>query len=77
MLVLVFTSGAFVPLASMSGWLQAIGAHQPVTALASAERALVLGGPAAHHLAVCPAQVAGLLAVFTVTSARIYARMSR
>jgi hypothetical protein len=36
----------------MPGRLQAIGAHQPVTALVNAERALVLGGPASHDVLV-------------------------
>ncbi len=44
--LLVFTSAAFVPSAAMPGWLQAFGTHQPVDALVSAERALILGGPA-------------------------------
>ena len=42
--LLVFSSAAFVPVTTMPGWLQAIGAHQPV-ALVDAERALLLG----HH----------------------------
>lgn len=61
----------------MPGRLQAIGAHQAVTALASAERALVLGSPAVRDVLVCLAWIVGLLAVFTVTAARTYARMSR
>jgi ABC-type multidrug transport system permease subunit len=77
MFVLVFTSSAFEPVASMPGWQQATGAHQPVSALASAERALVLGGPAAHDVLIRLAWIAGLPAVFTVISARTYARMSR
>jgi ABC-2 type transport system permease protein/oleandomycin transport system permease protein len=77
MFVLVFTSSAFVPLESMPGWLQAIGAHQPVNALITAERALVLGGPAAHDVLVCLAWSGGILLVFAALAARIYARMSR
>src|SRR3954453_17078928 len=45
MAVLVFASSAFVPVASMPGWLQAYAEHQPVTATVDAMRALVLGGP--------------------------------
>jgi ABC-2 type transport system permease protein len=75
--LLVFTSSAFVPLRSMPGWLQAIGAHQPVNALANAERALILGGPAAHEVLISLAWSLGLFLVFVALSARTYARMSR
>jgi ABC-2 type transport system permease protein/oleandomycin transport system permease protein len=75
--LLVFTSSAFVPLRSMPGWLQAIGAHQPVNALVTAERSLILGGPAAHDVLISLAWSLGLLLVFVGLSARVYARMSR
>jgi ABC transporter DrrB family efflux protein len=54
MFLFVFTSDAFVPLKSMPGWLQAVGAHQPVTALVNAERALILGGPATADVVASP-----------------------
>jgi ABC-2 type transport system permease protein len=75
--LLVFTSAAFVPATSMPGWLQAFGTHQPVNALVSAERALVLGGPASHDVLVCLAWSAGMLLVFAILAARTYARMGR
>jgi ABC-2 type transport system permease protein len=75
--LLVFTSSAFVPLRSMPGWLQAIGAHQPVNALVTAERALVLGGPAAGDVLISLAWSAGILVVFGLLAARTYARMGR
>ena len=77
MFLLVFTSSAFVPLASMPGWLQAIGSHQPVNALIAAERALVLGGPAAHDVLISLAWSGGIFLVFAALAARLYARMSR
>jgi ABC transporter DrrB family efflux protein len=77
MFVLVFSSSAFVPLSSMPGWLQALGAHQPVTALVNAERALILGGPAAHDVLSSLAWSAGMFVVFAALAARIYARMGR
>jgi ABC-2 type transport system permease protein/oleandomycin transport system permease protein len=77
MFLLVFTSSAFVPLRSMPGWLQAIGAHQPVNALITAERALVVGGPAASDVLISLAWSGGILLVFAALAARIYARMSR
>ena len=77
MFLLVFTSSGFVPLSSMPGWLQAIGAHQPVNALVNAERALILGGPAAHDVLTSLAWSAGILLVFAALSARTYARLGR
>jgi ABC-2 type transport system permease protein/oleandomycin transport system permease protein len=75
--LLVFTSAAFVPTASMPGWLQAFGTHQPVDALVTAERALILGGPAAHDVLVSLAWSGGILLVFALLAARSYARMGR
>jgi ABC-2 type transport system permease protein len=45
MLVFPFTfvSSAFVPVASMPGWMQAFAAHQPLTQLVNATRAFSLG----------------------------------
>jgi len=75
--LLVFTSAAFVPATAMPGWLQAFGTHQPVNALVSAERALVLGGPASHDVFICLAWSAGMLLVFAILAARTYGRMGR
>ncbi len=75
--LLVFTSAAFVPSTAMPGWLQAFGTRQPVDALVSAERALILGGPAAHDVLTCLAWSGGLLAVFALLAVRSYARMGR
>jgi ABC-2 type transport system permease protein/oleandomycin transport system permease protein len=75
--LLVFTSAAFVPATAMPGWLQAFGTHQPVDALVNAERALILGGPAAHDVLISLAWSGGLLAVFALLAVRTYARMGR
>src|SRR5580693_1589931 len=42
---LTFVSSAFVPIATMPGWLQAFASHQPVTYTINAMRAMALGGP--------------------------------
>jgi ABC-2 type transport system permease protein/oleandomycin transport system permease protein len=75
--LLVFTSAAFVPATAMPGWLQAFGTHQPVDALISAERALIIGGPAAHDVLISLAWSGGMLLVFAAFAARVYARMGR
>jgi ABC-2 type transport system permease protein len=41
---LIFVSSAYVPVASMPGWMQPIARQQPVTAMVDAVRALVIGG---------------------------------
>ncbi|MGE0309067.1 MAG: ABC transporter permease, partial [Acidimicrobiia bacterium] len=42
----VFVSSAYVPVASMPGWLQPFAEHQPVTSMIGAVRALTLGDQA-------------------------------
>jgi ABC transporter DrrB family efflux protein len=43
---LVFASSVFVPVNSMPGWLQPFAEHQPLSVVATAVRALVVGGDA-------------------------------
>src|SRR5207253_3491173 len=47
---LVFASSAFVPTASMPGWLQVWADHQPVSVTASAVLDLMLGLPATNDV---------------------------
>jgi ABC transporter DrrB family efflux protein len=77
MFVLVFSSDAFVPFASMPGWLRAFGEHQPVTALVDVERALILGGPSGAKVIASLAWSVGILAVFMVLAALTYNRANR
>lgn len=74
---LVFASSAFIPVATMPGWLQAFAAHQPVSYTASAVRALVLGGPASTYIWQSLAWYAGIIAVFAPLGAWLYYRASR
>ena len=62
-IVLVFTSSTFVPVATMPGWLQAFAKVNPITVTVDALRALVLGGPTATHVWQALAWIIGLLAV--------------
>jgi ABC-2 type transport system permease protein/oleandomycin transport system permease protein len=71
---LVFASSAFVPIESMPGWLQAFANNQPVSATASAVRALTLGGPTATHVWHAIAWCAAILAVFAPIAVRLYRR---
>jgi len=47
---LVFASSAFVPIATMPGWLQGFARVQPVSVTVNAVRALTQGGPIYHWL---------------------------
>ena len=55
---LTFVSSAFVPIATMPGWMQAFANHQPVTLVINSMRALALGGPL-HAVALGGARLAG------------------
>ena len=46
---LTFASAAFVPVASMPGWLQAFAKINPVTVICNVLRDLTLGGPTMVH----------------------------
>ncbi len=71
---LVFASSAFVPVASMPGWLQPFADHQPVSVTASAARALTLGTPATSYLLQAIAWIAGILLVFVPLAVWRYRR---
>ena len=45
---LTFASSAFVPVATMPGWLQGFARNQPISAAVDATRALMIGGPTAE-----------------------------
>ncbi|MDI2128446.1 ABC transporter permease [Yinghuangia seranimata] len=71
---LVFASSAFVPVATMPGWLQAFANNQPVSATVEAVRTLVLGGPAASLVWQALAWDAGIVAVFAPLGVWLYRR---
>jgi ABC-type multidrug transport system permease subunit len=71
---LVFASSAFVPVATMPGWLQPFAAHQPVSVTASAARALILGTPASSYLLQSLGWIAAILLVFIPTAVWRYRR---
>jgi ABC transporter DrrB family efflux protein len=66
-----FVSSAYVPVASMPGWLQVFASHQPLTYMVDAVRALTLGGhaqallghPASYFVVRALAWTAGILIV--------------
>jgi ABC-2 type transport system permease protein len=60
---MTFASGAFVPVRSMPGWLQAFARNQPVNHVVDASRALMVGGPTTAPVLKAVAWSIGLLLV--------------
>jgi ABC transporter DrrB family efflux protein len=73
---LTFVSSAFVPIASMPGWLQAFANNQPVTYVINSMRALALGGPLEPDLWRGLVWIAGIFLVFVPLAVRAYRRVS-
>jgi ABC transporter DrrB family efflux protein len=73
---LTFVSSAFVPIASMPGWLQAFAKNQPVSNVIDAMRAMALGGPIETNLLKSIAWLAGIFIVFLPLAVRAYRRAS-
>jgi ABC transporter DrrB family efflux protein len=71
---LTFLSSAFVPIATMPGWLQAFANNQPVTYVINTMRALALGGPVEASLWKSIAWLAGIFIVFLPLAVRAYRR---
>jgi ABC transporter DrrB family efflux protein len=69
---LTFASSAFVPTGTMPGWLRAFAAHQPVTLIVNAARALLLGQPLGTTGWQALAWCIGILAVFAPVSVWLY-----
>jgi ABC transporter DrrB family efflux protein len=70
-----FVSSAFVPVASMPGWLQPIAENNPFTTMVDAARALFLGTPAGNDVWLAVAWTVVIIAVFAPLSAWRYSRV--
>ena len=73
---LTFVSSAFVPVATMPGWLQAFAVNQPITHVVNALRSLALGTPMGDNLWLSLVWMAGTVAVFMPLAVRAYKRVS-
>jgi ABC transporter DrrB family efflux protein len=71
---ITFLSSAFVPIATMPGWLQAFANNQPVTYVVNTMRALALGGPIEANLWKSIVWLVGIFVVFTPLAVRAYKR---
>jgi len=74
MFPLTFVSAAFVPIASMPGWLQAFAKNQPISIFIEEMRALAVGGPLVLHAWQSAAWLAGIFVVFGLLASRAYRR---
>jgi oleandomycin transport system permease protein len=75
MFPLAFGSSVFIPAATLPGWLQAWVRVNPVTALTSASRGLMLGGPVAVPAWHSVAWSIAITAVFAPLAVRRYRRI--
>jgi ABC transporter DrrB family efflux protein len=72
---ITFLSSAFVPIATMPGWLQAFANNQPVTYIVNTMRALALGGePIEANLWKSVVWLVGIFVVFAPLAVRAYKR---
>ncbi len=71
-----FVSSAFVPIATMPGWLQAFANNQPMTYVVNTMRALAIGGPVGASLWKSLVWLAGIFVVFLPLAVRAYRRAS-
>jgi ABC-2 type transport system permease protein/oleandomycin transport system permease protein len=71
---ITFLSSAFVPIATMPGWLQAFAKNQPVTYTIDAMRGLAEGGPIEANLWKSLVWLAGIFIVFIPLAVRAYRR---
>jgi ABC-2 type transport system permease protein/oleandomycin transport system permease protein len=71
---LVFASSAFVPVASMPGWLQVFAKHQPVSVVVNAVRDLTLGSGAGSNVLSALAWIVGIVAVCAPIAVARYRR---
>ena len=71
-----FVSSAFVPIATMPGWLQAFANNQPMTYVVDTMRALAVGGPVWASLWKSLVWLIGIFVVFLPLAVRAYRRAS-
>ena len=69
-----FASSAFVPIATMPGWMQAFANNQPITKVVNAERDWMLGRSAGSTAWVALAFCVGVLAVAMPLAMHLYRR---
>jgi len=74
---LSYPSSAFVPVATMPGWLGPFARNQPVTHVVETVRALLLDRPVGTHAAWALGWSVALIVVFAAASGVLYGRRAR
>ncbi len=74
---LPYVSSAFVPVATLPGWLQPVAAHQPLTTVVDALRALLLGRPVGSTAVLALAECSLVVAVCVPLAGVLFARRAR
>ncbi|MFH7598155.1 ABC transporter permease [Streptomyces racemochromogenes] len=74
MVPLQFGSSIFVAPGTMPGWLGFLVAHNPMSSVVDASRALLTGTPAGHHVIAALAWSLGMIAVLAPLAARQFRR---
>jgi len=72
---LTFASSAFVPVASMPGWLQGYATYQPVSVIVNASRALMVGGGIAWPIEESLIWIAGIIVVLAPIAIHRYRKV--
>jgi ABC-2 type transport system permease protein/oleandomycin transport system permease protein len=72
---LVFASSVFVPVSEMPSWLQPFAEHQPVSVVASAARALMIGTPNDRYVMTALLWIVGIVVVAAPIAVRRYRRV--
>lgn len=71
---LTFASAAFVPAASLVGWLRPFAENQPITHVIEAIRSLMIGTPMNHHLYYAVIWCVGILVVAIPLASYLFRR---
>jgi len=69
-----YASSAFVPIATMPGWIQAFARHQPITPVVETLRGLLLGTPTGSSLWIALIWCGGLTAAAVAVSGLLFRR---
>jgi ABC transporter DrrB family efflux protein len=69
-----FISSAYIPIATMPGWLQGLARHQPLTPMVDSVRALTLGQPAGRQLVDALIWTPAIICVFAPLAVIRYRR---
>jgi ABC-2 type transport system permease protein len=77
LMFLVYPSSAFVPVATMPGWLQGFAEHQPVTVVVESLRGLLLGGDYATDTVLAITWCAGISAAAALLAGALFTRKTR